>query len=384
LESEHPVDQTLAQPTNARRRKWVYSIAAIIALAILAILRRSPPQSHSTASSFNGDSTALHQTQIVPTLDIPLEPGKNAIWCAAFQLSWKKIQKDVAGAPVQLQGADAFCARLNAAIDPGLDLPPGSLYSAAGWVDKGIIQTISRDMPAAVPGVSPPTFPGIAPNSFLAYAYLQASVQFKIPYFEEIKSFAFTDASGKSTNVDAFGIREEDDYAYSELRQQPKLLYVDENFEPSEFAIDLAHDSQPVQIVVACTRRGATLADTLDTLEKQIASSSKETRAGIGINDVLLVPRIELRIIHHFREIEGKSFAHATLAQQRMDVATQEISFKLDKSGMDLKAEAKHHMKPVPKHYLVNRPFLLYARARGANHPFFVMWVENAELLTAR
>jgi hypothetical protein len=284
---------------------------------------------------------------------------------------------------VQLNGAAAFCTRLNDAADPAADLPAGSSYAAAGWGNKGIIQKIDKDFRAGFPGVSPPTFGGIAPDSYLAYVYLQASVKFTIPYFEETKPFSFTDAAGKISSVRAFGVREEDDYAYRELRGQPKLLYVDDNFEPVDFAIDLCSNSKDVQVVVACTKRGTTLAATLEALEAKTAAFPKEMRKALGINDVLLVPRMDWRIKHHFQEVEGKAFANAALSQQRMDVATEELQFRLDKGGMELRAEAKHMMKPVPKHYLANRPFLLYAKKRDADHPFFVMWVENAELLTA-
>jgi hypothetical protein len=30
------------------------------------------------------------------------------------------------------------------------------------------------------------------------------------------------------------------------------------------------------------------------------------------------------------------------------------------------------------------RPFLIYLKKRGAGHPFFVMWVDNAELLITK
>ncbi len=36
----------------------------------------------------------------------------------------------------------------------------------------------------------------------------------------------------------------------------------------------------------------------------------------------------------------------------------------------------------MPINYIVNRPFLIYIRKRGADRPFFVMWVDNAELLS--
>jgi len=35
-----------------------------------------------------------------------------------------------------------------------------------------------------------------------------------------------------------------------------------------------------------------------------------------------------------------------------------------------------------PRHLYFNKPFLIYVKKRGAEYsPFFVMWVDNAELL---
>jgi hypothetical protein len=31
--------------------------------------------------------------------------------------------------------------------------------------------------------------------------------------------------------------------------------------------------------------------------------------------------------------------------------------------------------------FIFDRPFLIVVKKRGAEHPFFVMWVDNAELL---
>jgi hypothetical protein len=35
----------------------------------------------------------------------------------------------------------------------------------------------------------------------------------------------------------------------------------------------------------------------------------------------------------------------------------------------------------VRSFFVLNRPFLIYVQKRGAERPFFVMWVENVELL---
>jgi hypothetical protein len=334
--------------------------------------------------SFNGNSDELRQTQIVPTLDTPIEKGKNAIWCTSFLSSWKVLQQDIAGEPVQLEGAKRHCAPLNEADDPRNAIPEGALYVAAGWVQEGIIQTIRKNMQTIFPTKKPPSFPGIAGNSLLAYAYLEANISFGLPYFQSRTPFMFTDNSGNKTEVHSFGIRPEDDYAYFTLRNQPAVLYTekDAQYQHQGFAVDLCRDSKPNQIVLACIEPRKSLAETIAFLEHKIKVS--QNQEGLEANDVLLVPDLNWQLAHNFREFEGRPFNNAKLRGQRIDVARQDILFRLDRSGAELKSEAKQYCLPMPTQFLFDRPFLIYMKKRGANYPYFVMWADNAELLQPR
>jgi hypothetical protein len=49
-----------------------------------------------------------------------------------------------------------------------------------------------------------------------------------------------------------------------------------------------------------------------------------------------------------------------------------------------LESEARLGVAALPREFVFNRPFLVYMQKRGAEHPFFVMWVDNAELLTRK
>jgi hypothetical protein len=345
--------------------------------------------------TFSGESHELKRTQVLLSLDTPIEPGKNAVWCASFLSGWKALQNDLAGEPVELQGAEAYCEPLNTAIDPGDDLPQAS-YANVGWVQEGIIEIIRRDIKEMFPAKEPPSFPGILANSFLAYAYLEANVTFTLPYFQNRKPLVFADSKGSKTEVNSFGIRQEDEYAYFALRRQPKILYAsrDDDYRLQEFAVDLCLDSQPSQIVVARISPELTLSATLSKLEKRIAETAAwadslkrkhphltpyELR--FGPNDVLLVPDVFWRISHHFTELEGRAFGNAKLEGQRIDVAMQEIVFRLDRSGAELKSEAKTYMSPFPSYFVLDQPFLIYMKRRGGDSPYFVVWVDNAELL---
>jgi hypothetical protein len=58
------------------------------------------------------------------------------------------------------------------------------------------------------------------------------------------------------------------------------------------------------------------------------------------------------------------------------------MEFKLDRHGAEIFSSA--YVSPAdggPKELHFNRPFLLSLKKRDAARPFFVMWVDNAELL---
>lgn len=59
----------------------------------------------------------------------------------------------------------------------------------------------------------------------------------------------------------------------------------------------------------------------------------------------------------------------------------QRIQFRLDRSGAEVKSEAKHHVKPIPRWFICDRPFLVVIRNRSTRAAIFALWVENAEVL---
>jgi len=335
-----------------------------------------------------GESQAWQRTRIVATLDAQIRKDENAIWCASFLAARKTLEADVVGEAPSLQGDPPLALALSKAADPRSCIPEASLYAAAGRSDKGIIDQIRGGLAQKFPAKTPPTFPGIRPDSLVAYAYLEANLKFAIPYFQNRKPLVFTDGAGRKTELSSFGIRPEDDYAYFQLRRQPAILCAfwdttDHVLHLAECVVDLDRTSQPNQILVAWMTPKPTLAEMLETLDALIKQGERdEDRKGLGPNDVLLVPDMVWRMTHRFMELEGRPFTNAKLKGQRMDVAQQDIYFRLDRGGAELKSEAKFYALPIPSHYVFDRPFIVVMKKRGAEMPYFVMWVANADLLT--
>ncbi len=331
--------------------------------------------------TFNGRSQELKQTQVVPTLYSPMKNGHNVVWCASFLSAWKSLQKGITEEFVQIEDADEHCMPLNEADDPENSLPPGALYAAAGWVQKGIVETIHETVKKMFPAKEPPSFAGISANSFLAYAYLAANVPFKLPYFQNSEPLTFTGGNGSKIEINSFGIRAEDEFAYYGLRDQPAILFTKRNaeYELQEFVVDLCRDSEPSQIILACIEPQKTLMNTISNVQQKIEES--ENHEGLEGNDVLLVPDLFWQLEHDFDEFEGRSFKNKTLQGQKLDVARQDILFRLDRSGAELKSEAKLFSLSISTHFLFDRPFLIYMKKRDVEIPYFAMWVSNGELL---
>ena len=335
----------------------------------------------------------LKATEVVATLEQPISKGKNAVWCASFLAVWKTLAQQPVEDPFSLKDAEDMAASLNRAPDPRATIPTEALYVASGWVHQGIIEQIQKEVVQKFPTKPAPTFPEATADCFIAYSYIEAGVKFSLPYFQNRQPLEFVDSRGQKTPVMSFGIRPEDDYAYYELRRQPRILFCkrDQGRKILEFAIDLCPASKSAQIVVARIDREPTLAAAISRINKEELDRERLKRIkpdfanglqGVGPNDVLLVPDVSLLLSHHFSELEGKTFTNAKLKGQRLDIAQQDILFRLDRSGAELKSESKSICRPSPSHYVVDSPFLIYVSQRGSRTPFFALWIDNAEVLS--
>jgi len=377
----------------------LYVVAIIVGLAVVAAILWATrfsryfvqriEYSHKT-ETFSGKSDSLEQTIIVPTLDGPCPKNKNVIWCSSFQLAWNRMKDDVIGAPVEVARAEELAASLNTAEQSDADMEASSFYAAAGRVEEGIIGKVQKDMAAKFPSHSVPDFNDIAdiPRAILAYSYLTANVPFKYPYRQVREKFSFTDSSGVKADVGAFGVWGIES-SYKKMREQVEVLYLreDRDLQMKEFVLDLCRHSEPYQVVVAMVEPKETLAQTLSYIRDQIANFKEEKyyerERFLNRVDVLILPEMFWEIEHRFTELIGKIVTNAKPAMPIIE-AKQGIKFKLDRYGAALESEATIEIAASPRYFHFNRPFLVYMKKRDREQPFFVMWVDNAELLNRK
>jgi hypothetical protein len=345
---------------------------AVFAVAVFAITAGcsytpySPPE-----LAFSGDSSEAEKTVIVPTINSPARKGRNVIWCATFQLCWDNL-KTVFGS-IQVPPAAEMVRLLDASPFSQSDLPEGSYYAAAGLIGDGIVEQIKAGMAERFPDVTP-NLPVDDEFEAVAYAYLADGITFSKAYFPREGGDIFVDSAGNRTRVSSFGLfKQRDASVNSTLARQIEVLYCEgDQLQPVEFALDLDRNSHPTQLILACVAPGATLAETWQKVQRkmaqwQAANGCREFVSG----DSLVVPDINYRITHHFKELESTGLLRTM----------QSVEFRLDRSGAGLASEAFIMGNRGGRSFNFARPFLVVMRKRGSAQPFFLMWVDNAELL---
>ncbi len=343
------------------------------------------------------DSSDLKATTILATLDCPVPSGRNAIWCATFQMAWDQYKDKAVGEPIIVNDAQDLATRLNSTPFPTNNIEEQSYYATAGAVDDGILEEIRREMARRFPAEPPPVFDEryrTLPLVVVAYAYLGIDMTFQHPFRANESAFAFTGSDGTKTDVTAFSELSARNKEADQVRAQVEILHYGygDARDSDTFAVDLCRHTEPYQIVLARMPVAGTLRETVTSVEQAISAFKDdpdyETLRRLRPIDHLTVPDVLYKLTHHFGELEDKDLGNAHLKDAFIFEALQTIDFSLSRTGVVLRsagymASASRSARIAKPRYLYfDRPFLIYVKKRQPNaQPFFVMWVDNAELL---
>ena len=145
------------------------------------------------AVSFEGDSAALRQSVVVPTLDTPMPDKMNVVWCGSMQLAWNRLGTQVLHGQPAIRGAETVVSRLNQAPFKEGDVAAESCFAAAGFIKDGIAESIRSEMQQRFQ--RDVELEAAPLEAVLAYAYLQSHVAFRIPFFDSVPIGSLADHS---------------------------------------------------------------------------------------------------------------------------------------------------------------------------------------------
>lgn len=333
-------------------------------------------QSRQDVREHNGASSAFPETAIHLTPDEESPLGMNVLWCGSSIAGWRSLQDFLQRDDVVVEGAEDQCARLNAISDAEDWLPKAQyVYSRAG-VFPEIVQQMEGERSWAFPPESN-YFASAEAGDLVLYSSVYVLAEFLIPFNDLEEPLAFRSESGETTRLRSFGISKEDEDEFLELRRQIDVLFYDwetpvEDARP--YALNLCRFTDDIEIIVAVVPRQATLRLCWEEIKRR---SRDFEEARFNEVDSLAVPNISFSIDHVYEELGG------VIAEDGRPLRppVQHIDFMLDRGGAIMRSDLILAVGPAARHFDFDRPFLVAIKRRDADFPFFMLWVENDELL---
>jgi hypothetical protein len=370
--------RTLKTDINATILKWILTINSGRPIA------GWPADENEMPADFppEVDAGQLKDTDVLPHCGGRIEPGRNYVYCASFQIAWDELKSKVVHGPVRLESGPPLAGELNRFAFPRTDLSADSYIAMAGLIRDGIVADIQTAMaekfPAVTSRIDLPTGAMI-----VAYAYLQKTLPFRTAFDRFAEPLMFHGKTGVSP-VGSFGIKAFVDRPgrNEAIKEQVTILdYANDN----DFVIRL--DTRSDEIILAKIAPRESLSETLDAVQHRIEQRKGDSRRSKLLEEEsLVVPIIALNIARDYTEVCGRPLLNDGFTGQRVAVAKQVIRFLLDETGARLESEAEivdedDSEYPKPRQFIFDKPFLVFLREPPATEPYFAMWVENAELL---
>jgi len=153
-----------------------------------------------------------------------------------------------------------------------------------------------------------------------------------------------------------------------------------------DFILALNVTSKNDRIILAKILPKATLQETIQFVEERIQSNAlDEWMKELHMSESLKIPIIAFGLEKKYPELIDKWFLNPGWERLFIAEARQGIRFRLDERGARLESDASGEaacaMPEQPRHFVFDKPFLIYLKESSATAPYFAAWIGSAELL---
>jgi hypothetical protein len=300
---------------------------------------------------------SFKRTDFVPTLENPIAKNKNIIYAPAFLYAWDKISEKLNSKVIITDSNSKDFTFLNNSKSYQNALTETEYSAEAEIVDGGII----------------------------ARAFFNKTLPFetKLQKLDDPINF-------NKTKVESFGMNYYDENA---IKFSQILYYKNDN----NFILKLSPtDKQHEIILVKGLSKYQTLKEAIKLTNDLIALGKKEKiksklawKYEILENDIFAIPIIKFNIDTHYENLEGETFLTDDNKKHSIQEAYQRTGFILDENGAVVESEAFSLVDSVasepviifPKKMIFDQSFIIIIKHTDKINPYFVMKIDNEELL---
>lgn len=302
----------------------------------------------------------LKQTEFVPTLENDLNKDKNVIYASAFLYAWDGV-KHLFNSPIIATDANSKDFKLiNKSNSFKNSLDKNEYEAEASMTDGEIESKAIFNLALPFPSKLQKLDDGILFDKKKVLAYGMSNLDIAITKFTKI------------------------------------LFYKDDN----SFIIKLIPKGTAHEIIlVKGLKNVKTFTDAISQTNNLIEKGDKEKESAndswkyqFNPEDSFSIPVIKFNVETNYRSMESQSFK-ANGITRTIQVAYQRTSLILDENGAIVKSIGADSTstdsvgtppKIHPKNMVFDKPFFIIIRRKDKTNPYFLMKIENAELLTEK
>ncbi len=295
----------------------------------------------------------------------------NYLWSGAMNLCWTELCQAVIRAPIALVTDDSAAIKtataLNNPVCSKADLDAPSYYVKAGLGPK-TVEAINRESRAKFPDKSFRDLKiDLQEQDIISYAYFLKKVAYEMPFTRCPMHFGGQQVTGFEAD--------------GKQKRGVEVLHYESN---DRFIIRLRLKDPADELLLAKGFDTQSPAALLQLLHGAKSISATP----LGEHDFFRMPLLKLDCQRDYPEMVGKRLGNEGFRQCVIGTMFENIAFELDEAGARVESQAvitvERSAAPNQqkrRYFYLDKPFWVLMKRRDAHNPYFLLGVNNTEIM---
>ncbi len=299
----------------------------------------------------------------------------NFVWAGAMNLAWTELNENILKEKLRLNTQDEVALQMVEALNNPVftknDLDEKSYYIKSGYGQK-TVRLINEESKRKFPRKSFDDLTlDLKDTDIISYAYFLKETEYETEftegavYFDSVKvSGFFADTKAEKSNVKVL------DYQNADT-----------------FIVGLQLKNDEDQLILA---KGFQM-DKPQPLIDRINSFHEENLGSLNKKDVFSCPSISLKHYREYKELVNKNLLNKGFEQYFIYKMFENIKFDMDKKGARVENEAVIILgksaridDEEPRHFVLDKPYWIIMKRKDSRVPYFLLGVNNVELMEVK
>ena len=299
----------------------------------------------------------------------------NYVWGGAMNLAWNELNENILHEKLQLNTDDSVALKmvekLNDAPFSKNDLVEESYYVKSGYGQK-TVDEINRESKKKFPSKS---FDDLDMNldltDIISYAYFLKEVEYEIMFEKDDVLFNGQKVRGFTAKNEA-------------QRKNVKIIKYEND---DKFIVKLQLKDKSDELILA---KGYDIKNPQKVVQ-EINENNKEYLSSIEESDHFKAPKLHLDHHRDYVELIEKYLSNEDFSDYFIAQMFENIKFDMDEKGARVENEAVIIMtqsimmeQERPKNFFLNKPYWVVMKKADSENPYFILGVNNVELMKTK